>query len=671
MKIPVGNFGNVGIQPQQAVLQRADTQVADATQKLGSTVESIAVDQMAAQTRLDLERKSTEERTAAARVRMTTVNDHEDLIESVGRGVVDGTIPKDKAVETYNQRSSELLKDRTTGLAPDLGGMLGIEFEGMGRKGLNRITDAVSKRDQQDTGANLMALGEEYQRLATRDRPRAVAEYFAQIDALGPKAGMTPEQIQKTKQGFREQTDYTNAFALVRGSSGNMDQIKAAKKALADGKFADMDPQKSAQLTAQLDGYETTLLQRQEIAAQRAARQEEARLNKARAAFEVGQRLIESGVPLAPDQYDQLAQTTSGTPYAQGLRSLQQDALVVGGAGAQPIGVQRAQLDALNTQIAQGGITEGLAKRRDLLQKVVDGSMAGIKEDPLRAGLQRGVITDIPPLDMTSMQGMTKSIAGRLQAAQVVQAWAGQPVSPLTADESQQLAKMITMMPVEQRSTALAALGTTLGPQASAGLAKQLDPKDKALALALQYQSTRTTNDRYTSEIILRGDQALKDKSLKVDTDREAGWRTTITKEVGDAYPNQNQRNDVIEAAYLINAGMAAEGKPNPKQAVKLAARGGIVDLNGRRVPVAPGLDEGDLENRLRTVTPQEFAGQAPDGRVKVGGQEVGLDVFIKSLPSAQLMHARQGAYYVLQGNRVVTNTENKPLIVKVGPDAR
>lgn len=671
MKIPVGNFGNVGIQPQQAVLQRADTQVGESLQKLGGTVEGIAQDQMAAQTRLDLQRKETEERTAAARVRMTTVNDHEDLLENVSRGVVDGTIPKDKAVETYNQRSSELLKDRTTGLAPDLGGMLSIEFEGMGRKGLNRITDAVSKRDQQDTGANLMALGEEYQRLATRDRPKAVAEYFAQIDALGPKAGMTPEQIQKTKQGFREQTDYTNAFALVRGSSGNMDQIKAAKKALADGRFADMDPQKSAQLTAQLDGYETTLLQRQEIAAQRAARQEEARLNKARAAFEVGQKLIESGVPLAPEQYDQLAQTTSGTPYAQGLRSLQQDALVVGGAGAQPISVQRAQLDALNTQIAQGGITEGLAKRRDLLQKVVDGSMSGIKEDPLRAGLQRGVITEIPPLDMTNMQSVGKSIGARLQAAQVVQSWAGQPVSPLTSDESQQLAKMIGMMPVEQRSSALATLGTTLGPQASAGLAKQLDPKDKALALALQYGSTRTTADRYTSEIILKGDQALKDKSLKVDTDRETGWRTTITKEVGDAYPNQNQRNDVIEAAYLINAGMAAEGKPNPKQAVRLAARGGIVDFNGRRVPVGPGLDEGDIETRLRTVTPQEFAGQVSDGLVKVGASTVPLETFIKTLPSANLAYVREGVYHVLVGNRLVTNSENKRLIVKVGPDAR
>src|ERR1051325_8815630 len=115
MRIPTGNFGNSVAAPQQAARVSASTAVAEAVQDLGQTVTGIAVDQMARQTRVDqiqmqeeTRRRDLEERTAAARVRTTTLNDMADLQDAVSRGIVDGSIAKDKAAETWTTQVQAL-----------------------------------------------------------------------------------------------------------------------------------------------------------------------------------------------------------------------------------------------------------------------------------------------------------------------------------------------------------------------------------------------------------------------------------------------------------------------------------------------------------------------------------------------------------------------------------
>lgn len=514
----------------------------------------------------------------------------------------------------------------------------------------------------------MLTLGEQYQRAAQRDRQKAQDEYFAQLDVMGPEAGWAPDFIAQKKQQFKEGTAYTEAFGLVQSSKDDLSKLRKAKELVNSDRFIDIDPQRRAQLDAQLEGYETSLLAKRELAAQRAQRESEARLNRARSAFEASQARVTAGIPDNPDQIAITTQALAGTPYLETYKALQLQAREIGGAAARPVAQQRATLDQLNAQIAAGGTSDALIKQRDTLQRALDASESDLKEDPIRAGLKRGVITDLAPVDTRSIDGFTRSVAARLQSAEVVQAWAGRPVSPLTSDEAQQVGSMLNALPVQQRATALATLGAQLGPQASAGLAAQIDKQDKATALALQYGASKTTEGRYTSEIILKGQQAIKDKVVKVDAAAESGWRATIAQEVDGAYPNERQAADIKEAAYLITAGLSAEGSVDPRRAVRLAAGGAIVEHNGRKIPLPAGVDQDAFESRVKSMTAADFKAQAPDGQVRIGTQSVPLDVFVQAIPDAPLISVGRGRYAVTSGGRVVTNANDRPIVITAKP---
>jgi len=664
--IPMGNFGQSVAQPGRAP-RVAGVDAGQITGKaiadLGQSVTQIASQQLAEETKLGVEAANRDAQTTAARVRITTTNNLDDAADTLAQDIKTGKVSKDKAMEEWQARHAAVLNGAFDGVDERYKGLVQAELEGQAQSKAAVIRKAVTVRDQEDTRANLMTLGDEYQRMAVKDRPKAMAEYFAQIDAMGPAAGMGPDDITKAKQGFREGTAYTQATALV-GAARDLGSVQKARQVLNSDAFNDLDPQRRAQIEATLDGRETTMLQKQAILEQRAAARAQAALNHAQAAFTASQARVDAGIPDSPEQVALTTQALAGTPFLDTYKQLQARAREIGGFGAQPISAQQRALDQVNAQIAQQGASDSLIKRRDALQGVLDASKRDYGNDALRAGLQRGVIDALPPIDISSADNLTRSIGQRLQAAQIVQTRAGRPVSPLTNDEAQQVGQMINALPVQQRSSALAALGQAIGPQAAAGLAAQIDKQDKALSLALQYGASKTTQGRYTSELILKGQQALKDKTAKVDAMAESGWRAQIAQEIGDAYPNQRQAEDVKESAFLIAAGLASEGRVDPKNAVRLAAQGSIVDHNGRKIPLPAQVSQSDFEERLRSLTPANFSGQVKDGSVHVGDQAVPIADFVKNLPAAQLISLGSGRFTVLSGGRIATNSEGRPITI-------
>jgi hypothetical protein len=664
--IPMGNFGQSVIQPGRAPRVsgvEAGQITGKAIADLGQGVAQMATNQIADETKQGIEAFNRDAQTTAARVRITTTNNLEDAADALALDIKTGKVDKAKALGEWQARHAAVLDGAFNGVDDRYKGVIQAEIDGFVQRKGSVIRQAVTVRDQEDTRANLMTLGDEYQRMAVKDRPKAMAEYFAQIDAMGPAAGMGPDDITKAKQGFREGTAYTQATALV-GAARDLASVQKARQALASDAFADVDPQKRATLEASLDGRKTTMLQRQAILEQRAAARAQVALSHAQAAFTASQARVDAGIPDSPEQVALTTQALAGTPFLDTYRQLQTRAREIGGFGAQPIAAQQGALDQVNAQIAQQGASDSLIKRRDALQKVLDASKRDYGEDALRAGLQRGVIDALPAIDISSADSLTRSIGQRLQAAQIVQTRAGRPVSPLTNDEALQVGQMLSALPVQQRSSALAALGQSIGPQAAAGLAAQIDKQDKALSLALQYGASKTTQGRYTSELILKGQQALKDKTAKVDAMAESGWRAQIAQEIGDAYPNQRQAEDVKESAFLIAAGMASEGRVDPKNAVRLAAQGSIVEHNGRKIPLPAQVSQSDFEERLRTLTPANFSGQVKDGSVRVGGQAVPIADFVKTLPDAQLISLGSGRFTVLSGGRIATNSEGRPITI-------
>jgi hypothetical protein len=420
--------------------------------------------------------------------------------------------------------------------------------------------------------------------------------------------------------------------------------------------------------------------QRAELAAQRAAREQERHLKQAEASFTTFQAIADKGTVLDPAYIDRVLQETAGTPYQAGIKALAQQTQQVGGFAGQTIATQRAALDAVDEQIAKQGRSPELDKRRSQLEKVWNGSVEAARADPMRAGLERGVVTQLAPLDVTNPQTLVAGLSARLVQQQRVSVWAGDNVSPLTATEAGAVRDMLTVLPAKERSQAIAMLSTTIGPSASIGLAKQLDKNDKPLALAFAYAADSTSpatnmwgtpigSGRYVSELILKGAAAKKDgtstKGEKQADTKPSQWSRFVTNELEGVYPSPVLADNIRDASLLIAHAFASEdggqlSDDRLRAAITIAAGGALVEHNGRKIPLPAGIGPDMLDTRLRSVTPQEIQQQAPGDTVRVAGVQVPTAEWVKTLPGAELAYAGPGKYYVLVGGRPVTSADGK-----------
>lgn len=442
--------------------------------------------------------------------------------------------------------------------------------------------------------------------------------------------------------------------------------------------FADIDPQRKAQLDAQLDGYETNILHRQEVAAQAAQRKAEARMNHARAEYEASQGRVMAGIPESDKQVALTTQALAGTPYLGTYQALQQQAREIGGLGAQPVKQQQAIVDGLYARRAQEGASAALDKQISMAERVLSASKAGVKDDALRSYSQRYPGEAIEPIDISTPQAALSSLQKRMTLTQRASAWAGAPVSPLTTDEAQQFGQMIEALPVQQRATALVSIGKAIGPKAVAGLAAQLSTNGQPLGTLMRLGADETNAARPTLEIALKGVQAIKEKTIKGWDTTEGDIRADIATALGDGrgFGSDAARRAAAETAYYIAAGLAAEGRygttpmgfkstKGAQKAVDLAVGGAVIERNGSKIPIPSGMDEGDFDSRIKILTPENFKSQVPDGKVMLGGQEVPLDAFVAAVPDAQLVAVSKGVYNVVTGNRIATNSKGERIIIK------
>ena len=233
----------------------------------------------------------------------------------------------------------------------------------------------------------------------------------------------------------------------------------------------------------------------------------------------------------------------------------------------------------------------------------------------------------------------------------------------------------------------VATLAQAIGPQAAQGLAVQMDKKDKGMALAFAFSGSQTTEGRFTSELILRGQQAKADgtstKGLREPEVKAAGWKAHAAAELDGVFGNAAFTAQVRDAAELIMHGMASEtggrlSRDDMDRAVRLAVGGTLVEHNGRKIPLPAGINADMLEKRLGSITADEIARQTvvprADGQpsdlskatVRAGGVEVPVAQFVQSLPAAPLMPVRPGEFAVLVGGRPVVNAAGVPIVVRV-----
>lgn len=670
MRIPDSPFGQVipraVPQPGRAPLPATfRSPIGDAIENLGRVGMGIAGDMMGdalrakqEQDRLiaEQERQAKAERAAADKAQalnqLSGGQDRlADLHDEIAAGLQTGQIPKSEAEKTYRERASKILADQLATVPEQHRETIGRQLDSRAATLENGVRRAVTKRDQQDTHAGLLSYLETIERTAATD-PTALDAGLAAVDQLGPFAGMATDQQQKLKQTLKERVTLNRATMLLNNAKQSPAGLDAVAAQINSDAFADLDPQRKTALLDQIDVRKLRLQQQGEIAASRAAREAERRLGVASRAVEGLSTLIDRGV-LPDDGYlAQVQAAVAGTPFEATVPQLVRNGAEVGGFATQPVAVMDAEINRLRNESQAKGSNPAREKSIERLQRIRDAAVKDYKDDPLTAARDRGVLPALEPLTLTDIASLPQQLATRVQQAQTVRQVAGQPVSPLTDAEANALGTRIATLPPDQKSQWLAAIGGMLPERDMVvGLARQIDKRDKLLATALMYADTKTTQGRYVSEIILRGEQATKDGRVKVDQAKETGWRAAIASQIGDAYLDQELRGRMIDAAVAIQTGLASEGGGNLDRAVRLATGGIRVQGDGSRIPLPYGWTERDFRDRLKAYPAERLPEEAMAGGVPVGREQL-----VRQLGDAVLIHAGQGKYVIRAGSGFVTD---------------
>jgi hypothetical protein len=601
-------------------------------------------------------------RTKAA-VQLQTMESDLDLIgDEVATGIQDGTIDKTQAGEEFKRRTQERITEGMAGIPPEHAELAQAQVNGRASRLGRSVTKAVLQRDQHDVRAGLQSQLEYAQRLYLKDPAAADQMVAGTLEALGPFSGLNPAELQKAHQGWREGTRLNKAQTLVNEAKRDNKALDKVAAALNGEEFADIDPQRKTTLLGQIEGFQVANIQRAEAEARRRQAEQERYLKRAEAEFNAAQSLVTQGKVLSPEYIERVSKAVTGTPYAAALQESLRQGPATTAFGVQPLAVQQQALDAARAELIKTGTNPKAEEKLSALQKVHDAAVRDYREEPLRAALDRGIIQQIEPLDTSSIPTLMSTLAARVNQASIARQQVGTAVSPLLSQEAEKVGQMLNNLPVEQRSTAIAQLAQAAGPEQAAALAKQIAPKDKALGIALGMAGSMTTQGRHTSEIVLRGAQAMKDKSVKTDNSAVTGIRARVAAEIGDAYPSEELRETMIDAAVFAEYGLQAEGSGDLPRAVRLVTGGGIVERGGRKVPLPNGMTPSQFDERLRTLSPKDLRSDT----VVIGGQTIPAKDFITKIPDAPLIVRGNGRYAVQAGNGLVMRPDGKPLIVEV-----
>ena len=547
-----------------------------------------------------------------------------------------------------------------------------------------------------ETGQRTKALAENYYTGLDDDRsavlvdPSRWASAVSRRVALAESMNVTPDVRAKMVADARERLSHDAATGIInqpggpeaflalagvrsaKGAKGKEGaaQSDAAERVASNPILSAMSPES---LRSHIDRASMIVAQQEAAAAaEQQRRQHEAEMAAARReraasqGFSILSATVQNGYKVDESLPSMQAamKAIEGTPYAQAYRDMLKQAPQNQAAAVLPIERQQAELDAWtlrrNTQGSGPEVEKEIARR----EKVLAATKAGVNADPLEHAASVGKFPQVSPLDVSSIDAMAQGLPMRSQQAAIAAEISGKHESPLRPAEAAKLRTMLSSLAPDQFGAQVAKLSAVVPGQQLVALARQIDPQDKSLALALAAGASMTTEGRTVSELIRRGAQVSKDRGVKEDTSAEFGVKASLAKEVGDAVPPA-ARADVLEAARLIYLAKQGEGSSiSVSGAVRLAIGGDIIEHNGRRLPVPAGV--ADLPARLQAYPRAAIDAQAPDGFVYLpGGRPMGVPEFLAALPSAQLEPDGLGRYLVRSGGSLVMNQKRRPIVVE------
>jgi hypothetical protein len=369
-----------------------------------------------------------------------------------------------------------------------------------------------------------------------------------------------------------------------------------------------------------------------------------------------------SGSMVSPLYEREVLTKTAGTPFEAPARELIRSSYDGATHGSLPLAKQEERLRQLDATLALGSSPEN-KKLADTARQVTETQRRAYKENPWAAASRFGKQPDVPEMPIAKAEEVPQLIAQRLPLMPGVEVFAGESVSPLQPNEAKAFGEKLKAMPPEARAEVLAQTGAMLDARRGSALAEQLDKQDKPLSLALKMGLDRTTAGRAASTLVLRGAQALQDKTVKKDDSALAGWRAEIATLVRGTLGDDRAEQDVIDASYYVRAAQEQEGIAAPgftrgvgsgaKDAVAMVI-GEPIERAGLKTVLPRGMKERDFDEKLKAVG-QKLGQQAPGGVVFVRGAPVKIEQIAGHLTEYGLKRDGQGRYVPVIRNAPVT----------------
>ena len=593
MKIPLGDFGyrpgelaptpSVGagsfVQPGLDEAGKGVAAVGEAASAIGAAqaqAEHAAAQKAADEAKAEAKALATEaKRAEAMTIHAKAQNDLADAQDQLKNKVLDGSLPVDQAGELWKKTSQEIVDAHLLNVdkvnTPLVqAGLLGIQ--GSLTRNLN---DAVVARNKQTIGASLNDYEEQMGRLFLKDPATARTQMATVFDAQGPLAGLNPEQIQKRKQAFIETGTFNAANQYLTQNMNNGKALNDFMKTLPT--LNDLDPAKKNIL----ESKGLTMIGRLEA---KAARAEASRLATVGAMVSSVDSMIMKGYEPSAQQMTELQRASRGTPYAANVdNQIVLNKQTAAFRAAPPIAKERF-IAELEGEVRKSPTPEAI-QTVERMKAIYKAQTEEVKADPV-SYVTKNNLADIQPLDMTKPNTIAAQIAARIPVLRGMKDQYRAPMKPVTEQEAQLLADNFKGLQPPQKAEMLRSLTAGIGDgEAVKELAGQIAPKDKGLstAMLLASRDLQTTKGRTVAELYLKGQDALKNKTAKMDEHAESGTRAELVKALDGVYVTPEGRDAAVDASLHVYAGMKAEGQDDLTRATRLAT-GGVMSYNSGKI---------------------------------------------------------------------------------------
>jgi hypothetical protein len=475
----------------------------------------------------------------------------------------------------------------------------------------------------------------------------------ATIDAMAQRRGLPPEQVADLKSKYMDAAYSSRVMSNLIGIPGVVEANPYVARDMLEKSREKMLPDTVLRLSRET----TTAIRMLENAARI---ENDKRRKEAENATEELFKFAQTGaLPSEAYQAEVKAKTAGFPDLEKNTEVLIQQATVGAMHGSRSVPQQEQSIRAMEARAAQGSSPE-IELVIKAARQITDTQAAAYKENPWAASARFQRLPSVPDKPLPQAEAVPSYVQQMLPFMEGVEAAGGTPVSPLQPAQAQAFSEQLSKLPAGPRADVLGQTGGLLNAPRILALADQLDKSNKPLALALKLGAGRTTLDRANAETLLRGADAIRDKTVKKDDTVLTGWRSEIAGLVRGTLGDKKAEDDAIDAAFYVRAGMEEpdyQGRASNETAVSLVL-GRPYEVAGVKTVLPKGMSVDDFEDKIRAYTPDKLSQIVFSDTVYIRGQPRSVQQLSRSLPSMGLKRNPQGGYTPVSGNAFVTLDE-------------